>query len=129
MPARTQRKGKPEAASARRDAPVGARLRRRPVRVDVRSIPSDRARWSTIERFALTFDGYTYWGGTQQCARIANARRQETLVEALTCLFFEQRRWRHFGEAPNRKEMRYIRSLVRRIRILAAPGKTPRRRR
>lgn len=128
MPARTHRKGKRDAASAGDSVNASTRPCRPLGRVDVRSIPSDRARWSTIERFALAFDGYQYWGGFERCARIANAHRQRTLVEALTCLFFEQRRWRHFGEAPNRKTMRQVRSLVRRIRFLAASGRARMRR-
>jgi hypothetical protein len=80
-------------------------------------LPSRSARWLTIARFARTFDGYRHWGSFDRCAEIANQKRQRTLNELRTCLFFEQRRWRHFGERPNRKAMRYIRGLLKKIRL------------
>jgi hypothetical protein len=79
-------------------------------------VPAKGARWAKIEQFALTFDGQKHWGSLGRCAQIANARRARTLNELRTCLFFEQRRWRHFGLPPDRKAMRYIRGLVEQIR-------------
>lgn len=79
-------------------------------------IPPADADWSVIESFALTYNGYTVWGSFEKCAEIANARRNGSLAELRTCLFFEQRRWRHFGDDPGRQEMAYIRSLVEQIR-------------
>ncbi len=77
-------------------------------------IPRPTAGWDAIQRFALTFDGYKRWG--DECGVIANARRQGTLTELRTCLFYEQRRWRHFGEKPDADAISYIRSLVEQIR-------------
>lgn len=78
-------------------------------------IPSPDGDWGNISSFALTFHGYEAWGSFETCAQIANEAKPSTLTELRTCLFFEQRRWRHFGEAPDDEVMGYIRDLVRRI--------------
>lgn len=75
-------------------------------------IPVDGATWDEIEGFALTYDCYQ----REDCAEIANARRVDTLDDLRTCLSFEQRRWRHFGDVPEGEDMRYIRRLARQIR-------------
>jgi hypothetical protein len=82
----------------------------------VKNIPSPKAKWLAIQDFALTFDGYDYWGSFEKCADVANAGLCTTLTELRTCLFFEQRRWRHFDENPDREAMKYIRGLVEEIR-------------
>jgi hypothetical protein len=79
-------------------------------------IPGPEAGYHTIALFALTFDGYTRWGSFVACADIANAGRARTLDKLRTCLFFEQRRFHHFGEVPFPRAMRYIRGLLVRIR-------------
>ena len=79
-------------------------------------IPEPGAPWDEIARFALTFDGYTYWQSFEKCAEIANRGNPETLAELRTCLFFEQRRWRHFGDGPDAEAMVDIRALVEGIR-------------
>lgn len=89
-------------------------------------VPSSRAEWHLIARFALTYDGYAHKGpGTAECARIANPARARyhadgTLPDRLdhlrTCLFFEQRRYHHYGESPAGPDLRYIRALVLAIR-------------
>ncbi len=81
------------------------------------NIPSPKAQWRAITKFALSFDGYEYWGSSEKCAKIANLRRNRTLAELRTCLFFEQRRWRHFGEKPDKEAMKYIRGLIEKIRM------------
>ena len=78
-------------------------------------IPSAEADWDSIQRFALTFDGYKHWGGAEKCGEIANARRHNTMTELRTCLFYEQRRWHHFGEVPDEDAMRYIREVLEQI--------------
>ena len=83
-------------------------------------IPSDTATWAQIVHFAHTFDGDKYWGSRKKCAEIANARRRETLTELRTCLFFEQRRWNHFGSAPDADAMAYIHELITSIRTQVA---------
>lgn len=85
-------------------------------------IPGADADWLTIGRFALSFDGYEVHGSSEACAKIANSRRAGTLRDLRTCLFFEQRRWRHFAEEPDREAMEYIRSLVEQIRDRVLTG-------
>jgi hypothetical protein len=84
------------------------------LRVDM--IPASGADWDEIQRFALTFDGYAYWGSFERCEEVAEERRSETLTDLRTCLFFEQRRWRHYGYEPDEQAMAYIRYLVEQIR-------------
>ena len=79
-------------------------------------IPPPHAEWECISEFALTFGGYERHGSFEACANIANAKRNQTLTELRTCLFFEQRRWHHFGETPNSEAMLYIWDIVERIR-------------
>jgi hypothetical protein len=79
-------------------------------------VPEPNADWSTISTFALTFDGYGVHGSFEECAEIAQARRTESLTDLRTCLFFEQRRWRHFGEVPDGDAMVYIQALLKQIR-------------
>jgi hypothetical protein len=79
-------------------------------------LPSEDADWNVLADFALTFDGYAFWGSFAECARVANTRRHGSLDELRTCLFFAQRAWRHLGEPPDEAEMAYVRSLVRMIR-------------
>ena len=86
------------------------------------NIPNPDASWDEIEEFALTFDGYNVWGSFDRCAEIANTRSHESLSDLRTCLFFEQRRWRHFGENPDEETMVYIRGLVEEIRNMVATG-------
>jgi len=79
-------------------------------------IPGTDADWYDISMFALQFDGYQECGSFEECAKIANAGRDKTLTELRVCLFFEQRRWRHFGESPDAAGMVYIHSLIAKIR-------------
>jgi hypothetical protein len=86
------------------------------------NIPNPDVSWFEIGGFALTFDGYDVWGSFDKCAEIANARRHESLTVLRTCLFFEQRRWRHFEENPDEETMVYIRGLVEAIRSMVDAG-------
>jgi hypothetical protein len=85
-------------------------------------IPGPKADWGTIGKFALTFDGYKAWEPSEKCAEIANARRHDSLKDLRTCLFYEQRRWRHFGDDPDEQAMAYIRDVVEKIRNRVAAG-------
>ena len=89
--------------------------------------PLNAEYWGVIDQFALSFDGYEQWGSFEKCAcaEIGNhssATYQEkkvlpsSLIDLRTCLFFEQRRWRHFGEHPDKEIMTYIHALVEAIR-------------
>jgi hypothetical protein len=90
------------------------------VELTLERIPSPEATWDKIGEFALTFDGYKAHGSFKVCAEIANDHRLNTLTNARTCLFFEQRRWRHFGYEPDEEAMEYIRKVIGRIRELAS---------
>jgi len=88
-------------------------------------LPSPAAEWHQTGKFALTFNGYDHWGSFGKCAEIGNrwaetyAERQalpDSLTDLRTCLFFEQRRWRHYGWDPDEQAMCYIRALVEAIR-------------
>jgi hypothetical protein len=88
-------------------------------------LPPPEAEWHEVGRFALSFNGYEWWGSFGQCAEVANRnldafREREALPDSLaqlrTCLFFEQRRWRHFGLDPDEEAMLYVRALLEKIR-------------
>lgn len=85
-------------------------------KLTIADVPAVNDDWETISEFALTFDGYNAWGSFEKCAEIANAHKHSSLSELRTCLFFEQRRWRHFGETPHEDAMAYIRDVVSKIR-------------
>jgi hypothetical protein len=86
------------------------------VELELDRIPDSTADWHAISRFALTFDGYTVSGSFERCAEIANNHCCSTLTDLRTCLFFEQRRWRHFADDPDPRAMVYIHEVVRNIR-------------
>lgn len=90
--------------------------------LNVESIPQPHADWAQIFAFAQSFNAYDHWGSFERCAEIANAKRGTTLEELRTCLFFEARRWRHFGEEPDDGAMAYIRGIVQSIRDRVAAG-------
>lgn len=79
-------------------------------------IPAADAPWDDIQSFALTFDGYTYFGSVAKLAAAVREERHETLSEVRACLFFEQRRLRHIGEPPDEDDLLTIRRLLALIR-------------
>jgi len=88
-------------------------------------VPLADAGWYEIGKFALSFNGYDWWGSFHRCAEVANLAVQtyqqsgalpESLTELRTCLFFEQRRWHHFGLDPDEPAMGYIAALLEGIR-------------
>jgi hypothetical protein len=88
-------------------------------------VPQADAGWHEIGRFALSFNGYEWWGSLQKCAEVANLAAEtfrksgalpESLTDLRTCLFFEQRRWHHFGFDPDAEAMKYIGALLEEIR-------------
>ncbi|MDH4207576.1 MAG: hypothetical protein OEV76_01730, partial [Anaerolineae bacterium] len=73
-------------------------------------VPLPDAGWYEIGRFALSCNGYEWWGSFAKCAEVANRAARafhesgtlrHSLTELRTCLFFEQRRWHHFGLDPD----------------------------
>lgn len=74
-------------------------------------IPSDEADIETLEKFALTFDGYEFWGSLEACAE--QARFDCHCVDHLrTRLFFDQRAGRH-GNGLQREEATPVLRLLR----------------
>ncbi len=87
--------------------------------LSLENIPAPDADWDDIWRFAPRFNAYDRLGSFEAVGNVANARSAETLYDLLTCLFFEQRRWRHFEETPTGEDEVYVRGLVRKIIALA----------
>jgi hypothetical protein len=79
-------------------------------------IPGDSASPSDLIAFADSFDSYSYAGSHKACAEIANNRQFRSIGDIRAALFFEARRWRHMGEAPDDEALSYWRSLVDMIR-------------
>ena len=88
----------------------------------IAQILTEDASWEEIVPFSQTFDGYSEWGSQIKCAEVANARRHNTLTELRTRLFFEQRRWNHYGERPDAESMKYVHSLLVAIRKKVSEG-------
>lgn len=105
---------------------------KQPVPLMLAEIPSTRADWNELQRFALTFDGYAVFG--DKCGPMANRLAEAwTNTGTFACemndlrnaLFFEQRSWRHIGEVPGEQTMVYLRALVAAIRA-RLPAAAPR---
>jgi hypothetical protein len=88
-------------------------------------VPSLNAKWLEICQFALTYDGYRHTGSTNACAELANSTRARhrsgksvpgSLDHLRTCLFFEQRRFHHFGHEPEGSDFEYVQAIVLAIR-------------
>lgn len=88
-------------------------------------LPEVNADWDTINPFALTFDGYTYWGSFERCAEVAERVQRryietgelpDDLVELRTTLFFVQRGARHSGYDPAPEKMPFIWALIEAMR-------------
>lgn len=86
----------------------------------------DPANWSDVAAFALSYDGYALWNDV---GALANATRDawdhhDALpadLDALRgCLFFEQRRLRHFDSAPEGDDLHYFGALLDGIRSAVA---------
>ena len=56
--------------------------------IRLQDIPSQKADWSEIQHFALTFNGYGLHNSFEKCAQIANDRQHDTLTNLRICLFF-----------------------------------------
>jgi hypothetical protein len=68
-------------------------------------------------------------GSFRRCAALANDalerwRRSDELPRSLAalrcCLFFEQRRWHHYGHGFDDEALRYVRALIDAIRVTVA---------
>ncbi len=96
-------------------------------------IPTPGSSWMDVFEFALTYDAYKEKGGFDPVAKIANKVKQSwnngtllpTKLDVLRlCLFFEQRRCRHFDQIPDDDDSRYFISLIDAIRLAVAKRTT-----
>jgi hypothetical protein len=84
--------------------------------------PDGERMLDTIWQYSLTVDGYEFskehFG--RECGDLANERLQEyketkkwngSFQDLRCCLFFEQRRWRHFGHEPEGEDSKTILAL------------------
>lgn len=81
-------------------------------------LPPPNADWGLICSFAHQYNGYEKCGSTEECAEIANSQLGGSLHNLRSCLFFEARRWRHFGEEPDAEAMTYIHRIIEDVRSL-----------
>lgn len=79
-------------------------------------VPPDAADIDDLITFAHTFDGFQHAGSFERCARLANDRIFRSTDDLRAALFFEVRKWRHFGQDPDPESLAYWRSLVSRVR-------------
>jgi len=87
-------------------------------------VPKPGSDWMTVAQFALTYNGYERHGGFEKVAEIGNSAAHQWAVSrtvqgdlsTVRCaLFFEQRRWRHFGEDPDPDTVAYLDAILERI--------------
>lgn len=107
----------------RRDAHPGIQ---RALQGDFSGLPEEPT-WGDLQTLALMIDGYDLAPalGLGDCGEFANARMaayQETgrwtgtSIELWMCLFFEQRRWHHFGYSPEGEALATIQTLYAALR-------------
>jgi hypothetical protein len=84
-----------------------------------------------IFKYALCFNGYEAFGGLERLGEIANQKLfffsehgawLGSAKELRGCLFFEQRRWMHFGYSPQRDDLNALANLFERIQFLIQQG-------
>ena len=88
------------------------------LRID--QIPPINSDYTTIAGFALSFDGYSRIKDISIFANkiVEEVKNDKSITEKLTltelraCLFYEQRRYRHYGEEPEGEDRDYIKGLL-----------------
>jgi hypothetical protein len=97
----------------------------------VANIPRRGDTWEVVSIFALSYDGYAYWDDVAALAT-AWARRwmrdrsvPASIDEVRGCLFYEQRRWQHFGEDPSDRRVQYVWVLLDTLRALVTTRSLP----
>ncbi|HXX89814.1 MAG TPA: hypothetical protein VEI83_06305 [Acidimicrobiales bacterium] len=96
--------------------------------LDAGRVPERSDAWEHLNEFALTYDGYAYWENLPELAQRALSRwtrdgsLPETLDELRGCLFYEQRRWHHFGDVPTGRSHDYVWALADAIRSQVRPA-------
>ena len=94
----------------------------------VGNVPDKEADWLKISKYSCSFNAYEYWGSFDKVSEIANECNEKYLKNSTlphsvkilrTCIFFEQRRFHHYGWEPSKEGMVYIRALIDKIRNIA----------
>lgn len=98
-------------------------------------VPPEDAPLESLFRFASsTYFGYDRHGGVEGLGHLANAiarawtdggRLPDDLLALRGALFFESRRWHHFGYEPDPAAEAYVRALVAMIRQLSGGSVRP----
>ena len=97
-------------------------------------LPPHESNELAIRQFALTTSGYERMGSLELCAALANPALDawrtrgefpSTLGDLRCCLFFEQRRWHHYGRGFDDETLAYARALIDAMRPLVARGREP----
>ena len=82
-------------------------------------LPHSDAPWATIVRFASTFNAYRQLADEKAAGDAANRKARDlatcTLTDLRAALFFEYRRYNHFGHAPDAVAMVHMHALVEEI--------------
>jgi len=112
-----------------RRAPDGAFAASAILNVELASmgVPRRGTSWDVMSDFALSYDGYGYWDDLHELANRVVQRWTRsrmlpgTLDELRACLFYEQRRWHHFGEDPSGRSAEYMWAIVDAISALVTP--------
>jgi hypothetical protein len=92
---------------------------------------SERPSLNLIFKYAVCFNGFEAFGGLERLGEMANEKlffySEHSLWcgsarELRACLFFEERRWRHFGYPPEGNDLEGVLALFERIQFLVRGG-------
>ena len=91
--------------------------------LSIYDIPTEDSSLTEIYELALSFDGYDFYkdkSGDKANKHLTEYKKTGKLPTSLSelrnCLFFEQRRYHHFGRDPDENSMIYINNLINAIR-------------
>lgn len=88
-------------------------------------IPSPDAKWESISQFALSFNGYQYWGKALECIEVGDRCAEiylaegilpKSLAELRAGLLVERNRWRRYGAEPSEEAIAYMQAILESIR-------------
>lgn len=92
-------------------------------------VPASDAPLSEVMQFATTtYFGYDRHGGVEGLGALANSsielwRQSRSLPSSVqlirASLFFESRRWHHYGYSPDDEAEAYMRALVEKLHVLS----------
>jgi hypothetical protein len=92
-------------------------------------VPDANTTWHEVWLFALTYNAYDRNGGFDGAADIGKKARgvwaqlgvlPGDLDTARAALFFEQRRYHHFGSSPEGDDAQYVHALLKHIAELGS---------